>query len=139
MNNCLLVIIFIVILALVDFIVTKVFGGSKRDVSIAMIVLSVIAIIYAIIGIIKQTKKNLSEYNEGKKPINTPPSENALKAKESEINTDNNYDNLNNIHLLHNCLSLHQKHLLATNVQVLLHSSQNTFHQMLILFYNFSS
>lgn len=96
MNNCLLVIIFIVILALVDFIVTKVFGGSERDVSIAMIVLSVIAIIYAIIGIIKQTKKNLSEYNEGKKPINTPPSENALKAKESEINTDNNYDNLNN-------------------------------------------
>ncbi len=50
MNGCVLAIILILFLAFIDFVVTKVFGGSESDTILVMIVISVIFVIYAIIA-----------------------------------------------------------------------------------------
>ena len=85
MNGCFLAIILIIILAIIEFVVINVFGGTKGDASLVMIVLSVIVLIYAIMGIIKQNKKKPSEQANEKRPLESSPSQSMTTQPQNDI------------------------------------------------------
>lgn len=85
MNGCFLAIILIIILAIIEFVVINVFGGTKGDASLVMIVLSVIVLIYAIIGIIKQNRKKPSEQANEKRPLESSPSQSMTTQPQNDI------------------------------------------------------
>lgn len=92
MNGCFLAIVLIIILAIIEFVVINVFGGTKGDASLVMIILAVIVLIYAIMGIIKQKKKNQSEQTNEKHPLESSPSQNMTTQLQNDI-TDEIEDN----------------------------------------------
>ncbi len=96
MNGCVITILFIAFLAITDFFVTKVFGGSERDTLIVQSVLVFLAIIVAIIGNIKLNKKK-EENTNNKAPSESHPTQNTINQPQNNVEVNNtvNDDNEN--------------------------------------------